>query len=171
MYVKRTFDNSKIETVEVFPSYDEIGHHVTRAHRLRAEATAQLLLEAGRGVGRVLRPGLAGVARWRRQHQTRDALMRCSDRVLADVGIEREHISLVAKGLDPAEYQLRRSALQRWWHTARARWDAVRQAAHERRRIYRELMAYSDRDLEEIGLRRVDVPAIARGHPALQRAA
>jgi uncharacterized protein YjiS (DUF1127 family) len=37
---------------------------------------------------------------------------------------------------------------------------------HQRRRqqlrVYRELMGYSDRDLEEIGLRRSDIPGIAR---------
>lgn len=171
MNVMRTFDNSKIETVPVFPSHDEIQYHLARARGLRAEATAQVLLQAGRGVARVLRPGLAGLARWHRRRQSRDALMRCSDRVLADLGIEREHIPLIAKGIDPADHQLRPPALQRWWHAARARWDAVCQAGRERRQIYRELMAYSDRDLEEIGVRRVDIPAIAREHPALQRAA
>jgi uncharacterized protein YjiS (DUF1127 family) len=32
----------------------------------------------------------------------------------------------------------------------------------EQRRIYRELTAYSDRDLEEIGIRRSDIAGIAR---------
>ena len=171
MNVKRTFDNSKIETVHVFPSYDEIQHHVARAHKLRAEATAQMLLQAGRGMARVVRPALAGLARWHQQSRTRDALMRCSDRVLADVGIAREHIPLVAKGIDPAEYELKDRVLQRWWAAAHARLDAARAARRERRRLYRELDAYDDRELEEIGLRRADIPVIARGQPVFRRAA
>lgn len=96
--------------------------------------------------------------------------MRCSDRVLADIGIEREHIPLIAKGIDPAEYQLREAAIRRWWAAARTRLDALRQARRERHRLYRELDAYSDRELEEIGLRRADIPALARGEP-VRRAA
>jgi uncharacterized protein YjiS (DUF1127 family) len=41
-----------------------------------------------------------------------------------------------------------------------------REARRERRRVYRELMAYNDRELEEIGVRRSDVAGIVRGHPA-----
>src|SRR5918996_1164134 len=41
----------------------------------------------------------------------------------------------------------------------------------ERRRLYRELDAYNDRELEEIGLRRADIPVIARGQPVFRRAA
>lgn len=171
MDTKRTFDNLNTETVPVFPSNAEIERHVVNAQRLRAQATAQMLVQAGRGVARVVRPALAGLARWQRQRQTREALMRCSDRVLADVGIEREHIPLVAKGIDPAEYQLRGPALRHWWAAARARLEATRATWRERRRLYRELDAYNDRELEEIGLRRADIPVIARGQPVLRRAA
>jgi uncharacterized protein YjiS (DUF1127 family) len=144
---------------------------LVNTQRLRAEATAQMLSQAGRRVARLARPALAGLARWHRQRQSRDALMRCSDRVLADIGIEREHIPLIAKGIDPAEYQLRQPALRRWWTAARARVDAARTARRERRQVYRELDAYSDRELEEIGLRRADIPVIARGKPVFRRAA
>ena len=167
---KRTFENPNTETAPAFSSHAEIEHHVAQAQKLRAEATARMLSEAGRGVARLLRPSLAALVRWQQRRATRDALMHCSDRVLADIGIEREHIPLIARGIDAAEYQLRDPALRRWWHAARARLDAARQAGRERRRIYRELMAYSDRDLEEIGLRRADIPAIACGHPVLQPA-
>jgi uncharacterized protein YjiS (DUF1127 family) len=124
-----------------------------------------------RGMARALRPLLAQVVRWERRRATRAALMRCSDRVLADIGIEREDIPLVAKGVAPAEYQLRDPALRRWWAAARARLDGVREARRERRRVYRELDAYNDRELEEIGLRRADIPVIARGQPVFRRAA
>jgi uncharacterized protein YjiS (DUF1127 family) len=63
------------------------------------------------------------------------------------------------------------SAFQRWWTAARARFDVAREARRERRRVYRELDAYSDRELDEIGLRRADIPVVAREHPVLRRAA
>ena len=171
MDTKRTFDILNDSTAARFPSRAEIEHHVARAQRLRSEATTQMFLQAGRGVARMGRTAAAALASWHRQRQTRDALTRCSDRVLADVGIEREHIPLVARGIDPAGHQPRTVAIKRWWQAGRERLDAARQARQERHQVYRELMAYSDRDLEEIGLRRADVPMIARGHPVLQRAA
>ena len=97
--------------------------------------------------------------------------MRCSDRVLDDIGIEREHIPLVAKGIDPAERSATDSAFRRWWTAARARLAAARRGRREQRRIYRELDAYTDRELDEIGVRRADIPVIAREHPVLRRAA
>lgn len=44
-----------------------------------------------------------------------------------------------------------------------AKWNEFRTARRERNRIIRELNAYSDRDLAELGLFRHDVPAIAAG--------
>ena len=44
-------------------------------------------------------------------------------------------------------------------------------ARREQRQIYRELDAYTDRELDEIGVRRADIPVIAREHPGLRRAA
>jgi uncharacterized protein YjiS (DUF1127 family) len=155
----------------IFQSPSELGHVIARARQQRAEATAAMIGAAFRGMARALRPPLAQVVRWERRRATRDALMRCSDRVLADIGIERENIPLVARGIDPAEYQLRDPALRRWWAAARARLDAAREARRERRRVYRELDAYNDRELEEIGLRRADIPVIARGQPVVRRAA
>jgi uncharacterized protein YjiS (DUF1127 family) len=154
-----------------FQNASELGHLVARARQQRAQATAALLRSALGGIGRMLRPVLAPVVRWEQRRATREALMRCSDRVLADIGIEREHIPLVASGIDPADHQLREPALRRWWSAARSRLDAARQTRQERRRLYRELDAYSDRELEEIGLRRVDIPVIARAQPVLRRAA
>jgi len=153
------------------PSPPELGHFAARARQQRADALAAMIASIFRGVTGALRPVLAHAARWQRQRATRHALMRCSDRVLADIGIEREHIPLVAKGIDPAEHQLGDSTFRRWWTTARARLAAALEARRERRRIYRELDAYTDRELEEIGLRRADIPVVAREHPGLRRAA
>jgi uncharacterized protein YjiS (DUF1127 family) len=123
------------------------------------------------GMTGALRTLLMQAVRWQQWRASRNALMRCSDRVLADVGIEREHIPLVAKGIDPAEAQLGDRPFQRWWTTARARFDAAREARRERRQLYRELDEATDRELEEIGLRRADIPAAAREHPLFRRAA
>jgi uncharacterized protein YjiS (DUF1127 family) len=128
-------------------------------------------LMAWRWIDRWARAPIAGLARWHRQRRTRQALMRCSDRVLADIGIERQHIPLVAKGIDRAEYQQVDLVLRRWWAAARARLVAAWEARREQRRVYRELDAYTDRELDEIGVRRADVPLIARGRPFLRRAA
>jgi uncharacterized protein YjiS (DUF1127 family) len=46
-----------------------------------------------------VREGSARLAAWQRQRQTYEALMRCSDHLLADVGIEREHIARIASGI------------------------------------------------------------------------
>lgn len=157
--------------VPTFQSASELGHVIARARQQRAEVAAAMIGSAIRGMARALRGPLAQVVRWQQRQATRDALMRCSDRVLADIGIERENIPLVAKGIDPAEYQLRDPALRRWWAAARARLDGARVVRRERRQIYRELDAYSDGELEEIGVRRADIPAIARGQPVFRRAA
>jgi uncharacterized protein YjiS (DUF1127 family) len=155
----------------VFQTAAELRHIVTGARQERAEATAAMIGSAFCGTCHALRHLQAQVVRWERRRATRAALMRCSDRVLADIGIAREHIPLVAKGVDPAEYQLREPALRRLWGAAHGRLDAASETRRTRRRVYRELDAYSDRELEEIGLRRADIPAIARGEPVYRRAA
>ena len=163
---KRTFEVTGTEMSPEFPTHAELNWHLQRARRLQAEATADMLRQAARGVARGWHGLLSTLARRRQQRQTTDALMRCSDRVLADVGIARENIPLVARGIDPHTYEPTSARLWRWWHAMRMRLDAAREARRERRQVYRELMAYNDRELEEIGVRRSDVAGIARGHPA-----
>ena len=166
----RTYDNPEIETVSAFPSYAEINHHVRIAEQLRAEATALMLLEAGRGLAGMLRPVRARLARWQERRETYDALIGCSDRVLADIGIAREDIPLIAKGIDPTKHEPRIEALRRWWATARIRLAAAREARRRRLRVYRELMAYRDHELDDLGVRRPDITRIARGELSLQPA-
>jgi len=167
MNAKRTFEVTGTKMSPEFPNYAELIWHLQRARRLQAEATADMLRQAGRGVARGWKALLSPLTQRRRQLRTADALMRCSDRVLADVGIAREDIALVARGIDPLTYESVSAKLRRWWHDMSMRLDAARGAWRERRRVYRELMAYDDRELEEIGVRRVDVAGIARGDPAL----
>jgi uncharacterized protein YjiS (DUF1127 family) len=104
---------------------------------------------------------LAAVETKWRQWQTERQLMACSDRVLADIGIAREDISLIARGKDP----LRHEAGIGWsgWLPSLLAWlEEVREDRRELRRIRRELASYSDRDLDDLGIRRGDIPALAK---------
>ena len=119
-------------------------------------------------VPRGWRPGLATalptmvgwLERWNQRARTREALEACSDRTLADVGIAREHIALVAKGVD------HRDPIALGEHGWRPRLAAVLYqlgfARPEQRRVLRELSAYSDADLNDLGIRRSDIAQIAR---------
>ena len=109
-----------------------------------------------------VRKGSARLAAWQRQRQTYEALMRCSDHLLADMSIEREHVALIARGIDPRQYDASKSGWRGWWHELRSRLDAAGATRRERHRISRELMAYNDRDLDELGIRRSEIPALAR---------
>ena len=142
-------------------SHAELERHLTNARALRARAVAETVIAAGPAMDPLLRALGTRLARWRRQRQTYDALMRCSDRVLADIGIEREDIPLIVKGIDPREHH--GSTPRGWWRKLGDRIDAAGRAWRERRRIYRELMAYRDEELDDLGIRRSDIPAIARG--------
>jgi uncharacterized protein YjiS (DUF1127 family) len=45
-----------------------------------------------------------------------------------------------------------------------ARYQALRSASIEQARIRRELESYTDRQLSDLGLSRLDIPAVAAGH-------
>jgi uncharacterized protein YjiS (DUF1127 family) len=160
---QRTFEVTGTE--RSLPSYAELNRHVERARRLQAEATADLLRGAGRGVARGWHALVSTLLRRRQQRQTTDALLRCSDRVLADIGIAREDIPLIREGSIRTPTSPRAPGCGAGG-TRCACGSTRRAARRERRRVYRELMAYDDRELEEIGVRRSDVAGIARGHPA-----
>ena len=164
---ERIYEAFRLEPLRAPPSYAELERHIARGRQLRAETTSQMAASASGAVSRLLRRTGARLARWQQQRHTREALMECSDRVLADVGIPREHIPLIAWGVDPATIEQREGWPPIWWRALAARIEAVRRARRDRRRVEGELMAYSDRDLDEIGIRRVDIPTIARGHTPL----
>ena len=109
-----------------------------------------------------VRKGGARLAAWQQQRRTYEALMRCSDHVLADMGIEREHVALIARGIDPQQYASK-SGWRDWWRELRSRVDAASAGRRERRRLDRELTAYHDHQLDDLGIRRSDIPAIVRG--------
>lgn len=106
---------------------------------------------------------VAGFRGWRARRETYQALMRCSDRILADMGIERDDIPLIARGIDPSQVADRRTLLGRWWQAVLERLTAASEAHRERARVREELMAYSDHELDDLGVRRTDIPVIARG--------
>lgn len=55
------------------------------------------------------------------------------------------------------------TAPSRWRHEMRQRRDAAGRARAEEQRLYRELAAYDDRELDDLGVRRADIRAIAKG--------
>jgi uncharacterized protein YjiS (DUF1127 family) len=126
----------------------EVRSQVDRARQLRAEAVAETIVAAYDGLAHALRTCVAWLARRRREAQARHALEQCSDRTLADIGIRRDQIALIAKGLLAQ-------------HAERERGEA-RPNRREQRRVRRELMLYSDEELTDLGIRRGDIPDISR---------
>ena len=150
-----SFHTSLSPEVDV-PLDVRVRQHATRARQMQAEAVAASLAGAWQALSR----GIGASTRWlleqRRRARTKSALMACSDRTLADIGIPREHIHLAARGVDVRDpIAVREAGLG-------ARIRRMRNRRREQLRVYRELMGYSDRDLEEIGVRRSDVAGIAR---------
>jgi uncharacterized protein YjiS (DUF1127 family) len=121
---------------------------------------AEFLANTWHALTRAL-PALAEwLARWNDRVVTREALEACSDRTLADIGIPRAHIALVAKGVDHRDaHALAQHGWQPRLVTALQHFGFSRP---EQRRVRRELAAYSDTELDDIGIHRSDIPAIAR---------
>ena len=107
--------------------------------------------------------GLTFLASWWQRRATERELNACSDRVLADIGIAREDIPLVARAAEPFPHEVG-PGRPGWAAGLLARIATLRDGWSERRRIRRELMSYSESDLDDLGIRRSDIPAIARGH-------
>jgi uncharacterized protein YjiS (DUF1127 family) len=101
MYWNSDLETRGAERPRSLAGLAELNHHIERARVLRSEVSAAMLTAAFRAPARPLRAALAGAGRWWQQRATEAALTRCGDRVLADVGIERDNIPLVARGIDP----------------------------------------------------------------------
>jgi uncharacterized protein YjiS (DUF1127 family) len=102
---ERRFEMAEAGPPPTLQRPSESGHFAARARVQRTDAAAMIIASAFRSMTGALRTLLTHAVRREQQRATRDALMPCSDRVLADLGIEREHIPLVAKGINPAEHQ------------------------------------------------------------------
>ena len=145
---------------DAFPTNEEIDAYVRRAQRLRAEATAAGLSTA---IGVLIRPlrmigGMIG--RWQERAQHKQALMSRSDRLLADIGVERDGIDAFLRGEKPDHRPVDPVVERRRGLFVRI--ERNRQVLQERKRIENELMAYKDSELDDIGIHRADIPEIAR---------
>jgi len=145
---------------EAAPLDLRVRYHTARGRKLQSQVMGAHLAKLGHGLTRAL-PALAnGLVRWNQRVHTREALMACSDRTLADIGIPREHIGLVAKGVD------HRDPIAVSQHGWRPRLAAVLHklgfASPEQRRVLRELSAYTEPELNDLGISRSDIARIAR---------
>ena len=93
------------------------------------------------GIGRAAEALPEWLYRWVVRRQLHRTLDTRPDRLLADVGFDRERLDEQIAAVANALVERRRNRL----------------------RIQRELMAYSDRELADVGVSRSDIPAIARG--------
>jgi uncharacterized protein YjiS (DUF1127 family) len=142
MHGKRTIDARGIQAFPSLESQAKLERALANGRALRARAVAEIVITVASVLDPLLRALGARFGRRRRQRRTYHALMRCGDRVLADIGIAREDVPLMAKGIDLREYDVNNSGWGRRRHEMRRRLDAARRARRERRRIDRELMAY-----------------------------
>lgn len=133
----------------------QVRKHAALARKLQSAAMTDFL--AGRW--NVLSTISTWLVRWNRRVHTREALEACSERTLADIGIPREHIALVAKGVDHNDPVA--VSQYGWWPRLVQALQAMG-SRPEQLRVQRELSAYSDRELNEIGVRRSDIGQIAR---------
>jgi uncharacterized protein YjiS (DUF1127 family) len=102
---------------------------------------------------------LGAFADWLEARRTERLLTACSDRTLADIGITREDIPLVARGRDPLEAPVASG----WFARLRAGFSEALAARRRWHREQAELMAYSDKELAELGIKRRDIGALVRG--------
>lgn len=165
MNPKRFFKTGAADGPRIFPTRDQIKGELERRPQIHTEPSSASPASAARTVARSLHRLAAPLAVRQRRSDTSAILMRCSDRSLADIGIERRQIPLIARGINPRAPEAGQSALSRWWHGRRLRRDAIRLARRDRRRLHEELMAYEDRELDDIGIRRADITAVLRNRP------
>jgi uncharacterized protein YjiS (DUF1127 family) len=99
---------------------------------------------------------------WRRTLHTGHALMRLSDRALEDIGTTRAGIPLFAKQNDPWQRLPADAVLILALGSLIERVESWRDRRRHQLQVYRELTAYSDRELNELGLSRREIPRIAR---------
>jgi uncharacterized protein YjiS (DUF1127 family) len=130
---------------------------------LRTEPTTSKfhgMLESG--AGRVLGKIGGALVLWLRGLRSTHELDRLSDRALADIGTTRGDLPAFARASDPWRQLPKEAALALALGRLIERAEAWYERRRRQARVYRELMAYSDRDLDELGVDRRDIPGIAR---------
>lgn len=135
-----------------------VQQHARHARKLQSEAVARSVT----GMPGALRAGWLWWMRRQREAETRRRLNACSDWMLADIGVAREHIDLAAKGVDVGDPSAVLLHQQGWWQRMKAAFAELRPLEPKQRRVFAELSAYSEQDLQDIGIRRADIRAIAR---------
>jgi uncharacterized protein YjiS (DUF1127 family) len=99
---------------------------------------------------------------WLRARNTRNQLMRLSDRALEDLGTTRAGIPLFAKQSDPWQRLPGDAVFVLALGNLIDRIEGWRESRRRQLQVRRELTAYSDRDLNELGLSRRDIRRVAR---------
>ena len=113
--------------------------------------------------GRRLAKLAGGLVLWLRRVHTGHALARLSDRALADIGTTRDQLSAFARQSDPWRQLPRDEVSVLAFGMLAERAASWRSRRRQQAQTYRELMAYSDAELTDLGIRRRDIGAIARG--------
>ncbi len=145
-----------------------IEWHIAEGRRLRAEFIGSAARRLYSAIGRRLKAGTAGgedgyrgrlerhfaalldaVRRIRTRRRIQAALGRRNSRLLEDIGLSPKMLSARAAAI-VAEKRSQREEKKMWREIEL--------------QVRRELMAYSDRELDDIGISRVDIPRIARIH-------
>lgn len=123
---------------------------VEQAHRLRAQATAEMVTKAARGLRRAFRLNRLGtyIARQALYARTYRELSQLSDRSLADIGITRSEIDSVARELSQTGTQAAETEAKGFFSALREKLAQARMRQQTRRRIS-ELDA---RMLQDIGI-------------------
>lgn len=99
---------------------------------------------------------------WLRARNTRNQLMRLSDRALEDMGTTRASVPLFAKQSDPLQRLPGDAAFVLALSNLIERIEGWRKRLRRQLQVRRELTACSDRELNELGLSRRDIRRIAR---------
>jgi len=89
--------------------FDHIQDPIARAEAMRAQAVADMIIEAVEGLRNLVKTVTAKVSAYLEYRRTFDMLTGMTDRELDDIGISRGDIPAVARGVDPRPEAIRRS--------------------------------------------------------------
>ncbi|MEO3430175.1 DUF1127 domain-containing protein [Pelagibius sp. CAU 1746] len=81
--------------------FNNIQDPIARAEAMRAQAVAEIVLEAIEGLQDLFKAGKAKLSAYLEYRRTYDILSAMTDRELDDIGIGRSDIEAVARGFDP----------------------------------------------------------------------
>lgn len=85
--------------------FNNIQDPVARAEAMRAQAVAEMIVEAIDGLRSLVKAAAAKISAYAEYRRTFDVLAGMTDRELDDIGISRGDIRAVARGFDPRPQQ------------------------------------------------------------------